>query len=395
MYDYGKMLLAGQSTLLEGAWHYLGNHGDSVTDPGVCWKLFTAIYIIWLVFEPIIVYLHLRHKRKLRSSRWNWKKIIWAVVLYATFSGCLLTRYQLAPMNDYFLSWLWLTSVLIIPILIRLEWKCLSLWCRRYIVIASLFAITCEAGIYMEPMTSLIAIVVSLPLFYYFVGHRWIHNNKIKFRNDIYLLIVAGLTFWTAQYGAYEIRALLMALSFGLTGFVSIKLWRQSQKIVAPIIVFLNCSLILPSIALGYNQFSCFGAKRISAYTDYRYSYRGLLMVRSRKYYAIRDRFGYIMPPIYNRIESLGDSSKPYVKVKSDGKWGIYDLERQEYIVEPDSLISNILPHDENVWKLKDKDGNGFGYDLFFVSPDYYYRYHKKGTITECPFENKLAEYCL
>lgn len=144
---------------------------------------------------------------------------------------------------------------------------------------------------------------------------------------------------------------------------------------------------------MGYNQFNCIESKRLYSFTDYSYSYRGLLKVSCKNGIAIRDRFGYITPTDIDKIEPMGDSTKPYNKVKVCDGWGIYDLERQEYVVEPNSLISDILPYDKHVWKLMDKNCNGFSYDKFFVGPNYYYRYKEQGAESECPFENRLAEY--
>ncbi|MCM1141560.1 MAG: hypothetical protein NC453_23560, partial [Muribaculum sp.] len=50
MYDCIIMLIKGQSTLMEGAYHYLGNHGDLVPFPGEGWRIFVYSYIVWLVF---------------------------------------------------------------------------------------------------------------------------------------------------------------------------------------------------------------------------------------------------------------------------------------------------------------------------------------------------------
>lgn len=389
MYDYGVMFLSGESTLLEGAWHYTGNHGDLVADPGLGWKVFTVAYLLWLILMPLIIYLILIFKKKLRSSRWNWKKLFITYGFYCIFSSALLLRYKAAPISIYFLGWLWLLSVMLIPILSRLCWKGLTIWCRRYIIIISLFSVTIVAGITMEPFASLIAMVVSLPLFFYFVGYKWSGSNNKNLRVFLYMLIIPGIAFWTAQYGADETRIIILMLSFGLTGYVSFIFWNQTRKTTLSITILVVCSFILPSIALGYNQFICFGAKRLYNFKEYRYSPRGLIMVRSGKHYAIRDRFGYITPE-YEQIESMGNSSKPFVKFKHNGFWGVYDLERQSVVVEPE--YNDILPYDKNSWRLMDEFSVRYGCHDFFVTPGYYYRYRECGKTSDCPFIHGLED---
>lgn len=389
MYDYGVMSLAGESTLMEGAWHYMGNHGTLVADPGMGWKVFTIAYLLWLIIFPLVIYLVLFFKKKLRSSRWNWKKICITLGLYCLFSATLLMRYNIAPMSKYFLGWLWLLSVALIPILSRLRWNGLTLWCLRFLIIESLFMVDIIAGLTMEPVTSLVAIVVSLPLFYYFVGYKWSGCNKTNLKFCLYMLVVSGIAFWTAQYGAGEVRCIILILSFGLTGCVSLLFWDFTRKITLAITILIVCSLILPSIALGYNQFACFDAKRIYNFKDYGYSPRGLIMVRSGKHYAIRDRFGYIMTPKYDAVESMGDWTKPFVKINEDGKWGVYDIEHQEVVVEP--YYEDIIPYGDNSWILMDEYSESTGWHDFFVSPDYYYRYRECGEVSDCPFVHGLS----
>lgn len=393
MYDYIIMLVAGHSILLEGAYHFLGNHGDLVPEPGLSWYIFVGCYMAWLVLAPIIIFSSLLLTKRLIKSHWNWRKIIIASILYIFLSGIILAIYEFDPTVLPGAGRTWWLAVVSIPLIVNIRWHSLSLFCRRYIIVTSLFVIAIIAGIYMQSMGSLIAIVVSVPMFYYLIGYEWGDRQTPRVFQNLSILILSGVTFWTAQYGIGISKVVLFTISIWLVALVSGRMWRKSRCIIPSSVIFLVCAIILPSIALGYNPFSCIGASRLCNFDDYDYSYRGLLKVRNKHGVAIRDRFGYITPTDIDKIEPMGDSTKPYVKLNVDNGWGIYDLERQEYTLEPDSLISNILPYDENVWKLMDKDGNGYSYDKFFVGPRFYYRYKKRGFESECPYENRLAEY--
>jgi len=288
---------------------------------------------------------------------------------------------------------MWWLAILLIPLIAKIRWMDLSLWVRRYVIMVLLFAIAIMAGFYMQSVGSLIAIIVSVPQFYYYVGYKWCRTSSASLNRNLYLLMLAGLSFWTAQYAIYETRDLLLFTSTILSGIVAFQLWRKTRKVATASVIFVVCAFLLPSIAIGYNQFTCTESKRLYNFTDYDYSYRGLLKVGNLDEEAIRDRFGYITPLGFNKIQPMGDSTKPYIKVYVEEYCGIYDLERQEYIIDPEPNISNILQYDNNVWKLMSKEGNGYGYESFFIGPAYYYRYEQQGIESECPFKNRLAQH--
>lgn len=386
MYDYIIMLITGHSTLLEGAYHYLGNHGDLVTFPGEGWRIFEYGYIAWLVFAPVAIYSYLWASKKLKSSGWNWKRVCYAIVVYIVFSAIILCVNEFLPGALR----LWWLAILLMPLIVGFRWHNLSLWCRRYIEIASIFFVAIIAGIYMQSIASLIAIMICVPLFCYFVCYRWSAKGRARLHRNMYLLLLSGIIFWIAQYAIGLSRIILLIASVGIDGYVAYKMWSHTKALAKSITVFIVCATILPSIALGYNQFNCIGAKRLYNYTDYGYSYRGLLEVRSLNGFGIRDRFGYVTPIDCEQIESMGDSSKPFVKFKHDGFWGVYDLERQSVVVKP--KYNEILPYDKNSWRLMDEFSVRYGCHDFFVTPGYYYRYKECGKTSDCPFIHGLED---
>lgn len=390
MYDYTVMLITGHSTLLEGAYHYLGNHSDLVPFPGEGWRIFVYSYIVWLLFAPIPIYTYLWTRRKLKSSSWNWKRICYAIIIYIALSAIILcvNEYDYTILPGAMRTW-WLV-ILLIPLLVGFRWHNLSLWCRRYIEIASVFFIAILAGIYMQSVGSLIAIMISVPMFYYFVGYRWTDKGGKRLFRNLYLLLLSGVIFWIAQYTIDLSRIAFLIASVVIVGYVAFQILHNTKKLTESIIVFIVSAFILPSIALGYNQFNCIGSKRLNNYTDYGYSYRGLLEVRNLNGVGIRDRFGYITPIECEQIESMGNSSKPFVKFKHDGFWGVYDLERQSVVVEP--KYNDIIPYDKNSWRLMDQFCVRYGCHDFFVTPGYYYRYKECGKISDCPFMHGLED---
>ena len=394
MYDSIIMLFTGQSTLLTGAYHFLGHHGDAVPDPGYGWRIFTAIWIAWLVGEPIAVYCCLMLKKRLTPSKWSWKKTGAAIALYAFFTSSIFIIAELYFPYSNAVGKLWLISLLLIPLIARINRSDLSTYAIRYLQFAALFGVAFFAGFSMDVWFSLFAMWAAVCGFFYLVSRRR------DFR-PYYVLSIAVAFFWGAQF-LYGIPRIMMILSssgmFAMAGYVHYSMTKRSKT--ESVSLAIVCGIILPSISLGYNQYVCIGTGRIANYDDYHYSYRGLLIVGNDDDYGIRDRFGYIMPCEYSHIESLGDRSKPFVKFKRGNACGVYDLERQETVLSPDSTYiryTDITPFGKHAWRLVNEEGEGYGYDKFFVVSSYYSHHRPKDSYSysEYPYMTKLGDYLL
>ncbi|MGI6218829.1 MAG: hypothetical protein ACOYJE_03060 [Bacteroidaceae bacterium] len=153
-------------------------------------------------------------------------------------------------------------------------------------------------------------------------------------------------------------------------GYVAIKHYRHTHNVAVSILVFFVCSFILPSISIGYNRYNGIETKRWFNFRSYYYSSRGLLYVHDDGAMGLRDRFGLIMPCKHEWVVPMGNKMKPFVKFQDDMGLGIYDLERQEVIVQPE--YRDIFEYDHNVWRLiPEEEGN----DQFFIGPKFYYRF--------------------
>ena len=83
--------------------------------------------------------------------------------------------------------------------------------------------------------------------------------------------------------------------------------------------------------------------------------------------HGIRDRYGLILPAEYDWIEHL-IPSKPYCKVKKDGHWLIYDIERQELLSE--EKFTDVTRCGEFAYRLQSPSG-----DRYLLIPYLYSRF--------------------
>lgn len=66
----------------------------------------------------------------------------------------------------------------------------------------------------------------------------------------------------------------------------------------------------------------------------------------------MRDRYGMILDADYEDILQM-QRTKPYVKVKKKGKWGVYDIEQHRMDIEP--TYTDIIQKGEYTFLLSDK----------------------------------------
>lgn len=243
----------------------------------------------------------------------------------------------------------------------------------HYGAVTVVFAIALSAGFVMDNTFSLVAILISTVLFYYLVGVKWSESSlpDSSVLCVVYPIVISGFLFWASQYTEGGFCVLLLLASAVCMSYVAIKHYKRTHNAVVSILVFLVCSFILPIISIGYNRYNGIETKRGNNFRDYYYSSRGLLCVYDDGATGIRDRFGLIMPCEYERVVLIGNKLKPFVKFQNKKAWGIYDLERQEVIVQPE--YKDIFEYGHNVWRLTPTEG---GNDKFFIASKFYYRYN-------------------
>ena len=372
MYDCLVNLFQGHSTMLEGAFHYWGNHGDNVPFPGNGWIVWTLLWLSWIVLEPIVVYIVLLIQKSLVCAKWPWKKVFLSILCLVAFLLFLIGYKYLNPDRELDTSYLWWLFFLLLPFVLRIRKKNIPMDVSRFGMVTAVFGIALSAGFVMNSVFSLVAIFASTTLFYYFVGIRWskpYQSNKSTLCL-VYPIVISGLLFWTAQYTVRGFCVLLLSASVACVGYVAIIHYRRTHSAAASVLVFLVCSFVLPSISIGYNQYNGIETKRRVNCRTYYYSSRGLLYVLKDGAMGIRDRFGLVIPCEYERVISMGNKLKPFVKFQDGLAWGIYDLERQEIVVQPE--YRDIFEYDHDVWRLVPEDGNK---DKYFIGRKFYYRY--------------------
>lgn len=232
-----------------------------------------------------------------------------------------------------------------------------------YLLTFAMLGIGYVCGIGLEQKSAITVCVLPVA---FFALMNWYVRRETTYK-DILLIVGASVVFWCAQYTTNMVRILLLFISLAMMAIPVIRFAIDTKKSWASAGLYIVVALIMPVLCLGYNPYSVLEAKREWRFDEYGYSQNGLLRVSNENGDGLRDRYGVILPLEYSRIEIL-DPSKPYCKVRKDGMWQIYDIERHELV--SDEWFVEVIRCDEYVYRLKSLNG-----DKYLTIQRYYNRY--------------------
>ena len=332
---------------------------------GVCKNILCIVGYIWLAIYPLAVYIYKRvNKQLVPSTMGIWK----GIGLCAYIFGCVIISSIVLSVSykaTIGMAVLVFMLMLIPTIFYRNNIK--EIFSRgevAYLLTLAMFIVGYVCGIGLELKSAIT--VCTLPAAF-FALMNWYARREITYI-DILPIVGASVVFWCAQYTTNMTRILLLLTSLTMAAIPVIRFAIDTKKNWVSAGLYVMIALILPVFCLGYNPYSVLEAGRAWHFDKYYGSPDGILCVRAGDTGGLRDRYGVILPvDRYDRIELL-TPSKPYCKVRKDGKWQIYDIERQELV--SDEWFENVIPCDEYVYRLKSQNGDKYLSLRWYYNPD-------------------------
>lgn len=331
----------------------------------VCKNIISIVGYIWLVLYPLAAYIYKRAKKQLvPGSMGTWKSVGLCVYIF----GCTIVSSIVLSVSDKTtigMTVLAFMLMLIPTIFYRNNIK--EMFTRGevvYLLTLAMFTVgyVCRIGLELKSAIT----VCTLPAAF-FALMNWYIRRETTYK-DILLIVGASVVFWCAQYTTNMVRISMLLLSLALMAVAVIRFAIDTKKNWASAGLYVMIALVIPVFCLGYNPYSVLEASRAWHFDKYYGSPDGILCVRAGDTGGLRDRYGVILPvDKYNRIELL-TPSKPYCKVRKDGKWQIYDIERQELV--SDEWFEEIIPCDEYVYRLKSQNGDKYLSLRWYYNPD-------------------------
>ncbi len=209
---------------------------------------------------------------------------------------------------------------------------------RKAFFIFSCTALACIIGMEVNALPSFIVVTV-LPCIVFRTAGRWL-GRRFRF-TDVTYISAGSLLFWSAQYFAGTARIALLAASAALIGYRTFKLIAETRRTGLPALLFLFVAILLPSMALGYNQYTALHTIRLFNHTASRPTV-GTLRVKSADGYGLRDRYGMIIPAVYDAIEPISTPYKLYAIVRKGNNEGLFDYGHTHDFIARTSTITPI-----------------------------------------------------
>ena len=314
---------------------------------------------VWLILLPLGIYIYRSFRKETVPSSFSVRK---RVGLYAFLVGIFLV--ETFVVTDF--RYVHIAILLFIPVIFNggKQEGLITEGEKVFLIFLLLLEVACICA--LDYSLASVIMVMVFPAAFYTMGCRMAGKDIVYC--DVLMIISASVLFIWGQYEINMYRLVLLLLSLALTAIVMMRFAISTRKYWTAAAVYVMVAVILPILSIGYNPYSVLEAGRVMHYDDYRYSPNGLMMVKGKDGYGIRDRYGLILPAEYDWIEHL-IPSKPYCKVKKDGHWLIYDIERQELLSE--EQFTEVMQCGELAYKLQSPCG-----DRYLLIPDRYSRFN-------------------
>ena len=200
------------------------------------------------------------------------------------------------------------------------------------ITIGSLYA-----GITMNARLCLFASVVA-PTMSFHLLKRYYGLEKGK----MWVLVISMLIFFFAQPHAGLLRMSMLGISFSMVIYVCSSFYQDKKKLLPSVMSAIYVGILLPSLAIGNNQYTYFNVGRTGYYSID--TYPGIFCIEDKKTgkIGLRSRYALLVKPEYESI--VYHTPRHWfgkLELRKNGYYTLYDICNNEY--RKDNHISHQL----------------------------------------------------
>lgn len=341
----------------------------------------SAIWFIWLAVLPIVVGSKLHNIGEIQwKHKWIWIYFVPFVCL------CTWVMFDEGAVGAILLG-------LVISLLPVIYWCIYErkgrsliqtlinqkeiLWYLSYAVFM-LFTVT----IGLKDISTLKLVgVLTLPSLFYIMLTRSMNAGIVLTRICV-ALSAAGLCYWLTFDCGETATVVLLIIAIALIVYSAVTMMFKIHKWLPSLILVIAVPLVIIPGILGLNPYVVTDA-------DYTRMYITNLSVRNGVYvvekyveiaepdkpyfcgrkYGLRDRYGIILPIVYDELKPVDrwgryiatNSPDKYGCMKSDQRYGVYDLRKRVFVVNPDNLeVADLEKIDDKSFKLINPEGRYF-----------------------------------
>ncbi len=333
----------------------------------------SAIWFIWLAVLPIVVGIKLHNIMEILWKRkWIWIFIVplvglctWVMFDEGSVGGILLGLViSLLPVI-YWSIYERKGRSLIQTIINQKEIR----WYLAYSVFI-LFTVT----IGLKDISSLKLVgVLTLPVLFYIMLTRSMSTGVVLTRICV-ALSAAGLCYWLTLHNGETETVILFIIAFGLIAYSGVAIVCKTHKWRYPLLLVTSIPIMIIPAILGLNPYVVTDADHTRMYVTNLSVRNGVYVVEKyveiaepdkpyfcgRKY-GLRDRYGIILPIVYDELKPVDrcgryiatNSPDKYGCMKADQRYGVYDLRKRVFVVNPDNLeVAELEKIDDKSFKL-------------------------------------------
>ena len=249
-------------------------------------------------------------------------------------------------------TWLWIVPLVVFLVNIfckgsltdTLTWKDALgklLWtdktARTYCSLLLITIGTLYAGLTMNARLCLFASVVA-PTMSFHLLKRYYGLEKGK----MWVLVISMLIFFFAQTHAGLLRMTMLGISFSMVIYVCSSFYQDKKELLPSVMSAIYVGILLPSLAIGNNQYTYFNVGRTGYYSID--TYPGIFCIEDKKTgkIGLRSRYALLVKPEYESIvyhtprHWFGE-----LELRKNGYYTLYDICKNEY--RKDNHISHQL----------------------------------------------------
>lgn len=211
------------------------------------------------------------------------------------------------------------------------------------------------AGLAMYAPMCVFACFAAPALCYYILARYYgIRARKLG------LMVAAMVVFYFAQPTTGLLRIALLAASLAAVAYMCSRFYRERKELLLSVAATVFLGVLLPSMAIGYNQYTCLNYGR-AGYFPLK-GYRGIFYVRSSEGFGLRNRYGLLVEPRYgwpmphrNNWLAWGDE----LELLRNGYCTLYDVLNNSF--RQDDAINHELQ--DSICAVVNRHLDDFNYD--------------------------------
>lgn len=304
---------------------------------------------LWLLVIPAIIMVYRWWKGQLQPMHMGWREAVRVAIYTLLLIIVVLVSKELG--RNFVLMTLGICAIIGLMRFYKGDLK--ALFTRTeifYLCIIGLLGCCYSCGVELHKNGNLMLYATTLACY---ALTCWYFSGK-KCLSDMLLLTLGTTLFWISPTTMGMVRIMLLFVSLACVSAVCIRLSLALRKVWVGALMFSLMGIVLPLLSMGYNPYAAIDCKVTHRYNKYSY---GVLAVESKDGQGLRDRYGIIMPTVYDCIEDIAPG-EPYIKGFKDTFFQIYDIDAQNLLSEEWFYAIEKEPDSRCFYLLKSVDGD-------------------------------------